>query len=278
MSVGGRNTITTLSLGHDDDGDIAAGAGAGDAMLMQGPIRCLCLHALCLWSLADDQSENAIVSLRRIYQTLGQPRFIADEIKAVDKILSGGKHPDLTYVIFEIGVAPIRKEVRLDIPLFDQELPYVTAEFPRLENRGHPLTCAVVIGKNKIDAMVICEMDAVIGRDFQSELPGIITRTLSSAILKATATKQFSDKAGDIGTVAGTMYQIFSTQADLRTWTSLPKSFAVARVKTPSDRRLTLFVGPQKNEVTVNKGEVNVVYLKGFAHGAPLKIHQFRLK
>jgi len=236
------------------------------------------LHALCLWSLADDQSENAIVSLRRIYQTLGQPRFIADEIKAVDKILSGGKHPDLTYVIFEIGVAPIRKEVRLDIPLFDQELPYVTAEFPRLENRGHPLTCAVVIGKNKSDAMVICEMDAVIGRDFQSELPGIITRTLSSAVLKATATKQLSDKAGDIGTVAGTMYQIFSTQADLRTWTSLPKSFAVARVKTPSDRRLTLFVGPQKNEVTVNKGEVNVVYLKGFAHGAPLKIHQFRLK
>ncbi|MED6315046.1 MAG: hypothetical protein VX704_08425 [Verrucomicrobiota bacterium] len=236
------------------------------------------LHALCLWSLADDQSENAIVSLRRIYQTLGQPRFIADEIKAVDKILSGGKHPDLTYVIFEIGVAPIRKEVRLDIPLFDQELPYVTAEFPRLENRGHPLTCTVVIGKNKIDAMVICEMDAVIGRDFQSELPGIITRTLSSAVLKATATKQLSDKAGDIGTVAGTMYQIFSTQADLRTWTSLPKSFAVARIKTPSDRRLTLFVGPQKNEVTVNKGEVNVVYLKGFAHGAPLKIHQFRLK
>ena len=236
------------------------------------------LHALCLWSLADDQSENAIVSLRRIYQTLGQPRFIEDEIKAVDKILSGGKHPDLTYVIFEIGVAPIRKEVRLDIPLFDQDLPYVTAEFPRLENRGHLLTCAVAIGKNKSNAMVICEMDAVIGRDFQSELPGIITRTLSSAVLKATATKQLSDKAGDIGTVAGTMYQIFSTQADLRTWTSLPKSFAVARVKTPSDRRLTLFVGPQKNEVTVNKGEVNVVYLKGFAHGAPLKIHQFRLK
>ena len=137
---------------------------------------------------------------------------------------------------------------------------------------------AVVIGKNKSDAMVICEMDAVIGRDFQSELPGIITRTLSSAVLKATATKQLSDKAGDIGTVAGTMYQIFSTQADLRTWTSLPKSFAVARIKTPSDRKLTLFVGPQKNEVTVNKGEVNVVYLKGFAHGAPLKIHQFRLK
>lgn len=236
------------------------------------------LHALCLWSLADDQRENAIVSLRRIHDTLGRPGFIADEIELVDEVLSGKKHPDLTYVIFETGVAPVRKEVRLDIPLFDRDLPYVAAEFPRLEHRGHPLTCAVAIGKTKTDATVICDMDAVIGRDFRSELPGMITRTLASAALKATATKEIGDKVGDIGTVAGTVYQIFSTQADLRTWTSLPKSFAVTRIETPADRKLTLLVGPQKSDVTVNTGRVNVVYVKGFAHGAPLKIHQFRLK
>ena len=121
-------------------------------------------------------------------------------------------------------------------------------------------------------------MDAVIGRDFRSELPGMFTRSLASAARMATATKKIGDKTGDIGTVLGTVYQVVSTQADLRTWTSLPKSFAVARVDTPADRKLTLFVGPQKSEVTVNTGRVNVVYVKGFAHGAPLKIHQFRLK
>ena len=236
------------------------------------------LYALCLWSQSDDQRENAIVSLRRIHDTLGQPDFIADEIELVDDVLSGEKHPDLTYVIFETGVAPIRKEVRLDIPLYDRDLPYVAAEFPRLENRGHLLNCAVAIGKTKTEATLICEMDAVVGRDFQSELPGMITRTLTSAALKATATKQFGDNSGDIGTVLGTVYQVVSTQADLRTWTSLPKSFAVTRVETPANRKLTLFVGPQKSEVTVNKGRVNVVYVKGFTHSAPLKIHQFRLK
>ena len=129
-----------------------------------------------------------------------------------------------------------------------------------------------------LDATVICNMDAVIGRDFRSELPGMITRTLASAALKATATTEIGDKVGDIGTMAGTVYQIFSTQADLRTWTSLPKSFAVTRIETPADRKLTLLVGPQKSDVTVNTGRVNVVYVKGFANGAPLKIHQFRLK
>ncbi|SVC39402.1 uncharacterized protein METZ01_LOCUS292256, partial [marine metagenome] len=43
-------------------------------------------------------------------------------------------------------------------------------------------------------------------------------------------------------------------------------------------RKLALLVGPQKSEVTVNTGRVNVVCVKSFAPGAPLKIQQFRLK
>jgi len=236
------------------------------------------LHALCLWSLADDQSENALVSLRRIYATLGSPPFISDEIKLVDRLLSDKNHSDLTYVIFETGVAPIRREIRLDIPLYDRDLPYVGAAFPRLEPRGNLISSSVATGKTKTDATMICEMDAVIGDDFRSELPGVIIRTIASAALKASTTKQAGDKNGDLGIIAGTVYQAFSTKADLRTWTSLPKAFAVTRVETPSNRKLTLLVGSQKSEIVVNNGQVSVVYVKGFAHGAPLKIHQFRLK
>ena len=236
------------------------------------------LHALCLWSLADDQSENALVSLRRINATLGSSPFISDEIKLVDKLLSDNNHPDLTYVVFETGVAPVRREIRLDIPLYDRDLPYIAAEFPRLEPRGHLISSSVAAGKIKTDATMICEMDVVIGQDFRSELPGIIIRTITSAALKASTTKQVGDKNGDLGIIAGTAFQIFSTKADLRTWTSLPKAFAVTRVETPNNRKLTLLVGSQKSEIVVNPGHVSVVYVKGFAHGAPLKIHQFRLK
>ena len=236
------------------------------------------LYALCLWSLADDQNENALVSLRRISATLGSPSFISDEIELVDKLLSDKNHSDLTYVIFETGVAPIRKEIRLDIPLYDRDLPYVGAAFPRLEPRGRLISSSVAIGKTKTDATRICDMDEVIGQDFRSELPGVIIRTIASAVLKASTTKQVGDKNNDLGIIAGTAYQIFSTKADLRTWTSLPKAFAVTRVETPNNRKLTLLVGSQKSEIIVNPGQVNVVYIKGFAHDAPLKIHQFRLK
>ena len=125
---------------------------------------------------------------------------------------------------------------------------------------------------------MICEMDEVIGRDFKTGLPGVIIRTVASAALKASATKNAGDKNGDLGKIAGTVYQIFSTKADLRTWTTLPKAFAVTRIETPNNRKLTLLVGSQKSEIIVNAGKVCVVYVKGFVDGAPLKIHQFKLK
>ena len=121
-------------------------------------------------------------------------------------------------------------------------------------------------------------MDAVVGRDFRTGLPAVIFRTLAASATKAAVAKKAKEESGDLGAIAGFLYQAAGAQADLRTWTTLPKEFRVCRVETPNDRRLTLLVGPQKSEVTVNTGRVNVVCVKSFAPGTPLKIQQFRLK
>ena len=236
------------------------------------------LHALCLWNLDTDDRENALVSLRRIHSTLGGPEFLASEIRFVDRLLGGAKHPDLTYVIFETGVAPIRREVRLDVPLRHEKVRYVAAAFPRLERRGRSAPAHVAIGETRYDATLICNMDAVVGRDFRTGLPAVIFRTLAASATKAAVAKKAKEESGDLGAIAGFLYQAAGAQADLRTWTTLPKEFRVCRVETPNDRRLTLLVGPQKSEVTVNTGRVNVVCVKSFAPGTPLKIQQFRLR
>jgi len=236
------------------------------------------LHALCLWSLAADGRENALVSLRRVHETLGRPAFLASEIEMVDRILSGAKHPELTYVIFETGGAPIRREVRLDVPLHDRNVPYIAAAFPRLEPRGNMTSAYVAIGESKHEATLICNMDAVVARDFRTGLPAVILRTLAASAAMAAISKKAREKSGDLGAIVGFLYQATGAQADLRTWTALPKAFRICRVETPSDRKLTLLVGPQKSEVSVNTGRVNVVCVKGFAPGTPLKIQQFQLK
>ena len=92
--------------------------------------------------------ENAIVSLRRIHDTLGGPEFIADEIELVDGVLSGNKHPDLTYVIFETGVARCG-EGSVSTSRCSTGICRMLLRISRLENRGHPLTCAVAIGETR---------------------------------------------------------------------------------------------------------------------------------
>jgi len=109
-------------------------------------------------------------------------------------------------------------------------------------------------------------------------LPAVILRTLAASAAKAAISKKAREKSDELGAIVGFLYQATGAQADLRTWTALPKAFRICRVETPSDRKLTLLVGPQKSEVSVNTGRVNVVCVKGFAPGTPLKIQQFQLK
>ena len=67
----------------------------------------------------DDQRENAIVSLRRIHDTLGGPEFIADEIE-LSMVCSPEttSRPDLCDLRDRRG--PAERE-RLDIPLSDRD-------------------------------------------------------------------------------------------------------------------------------------------------------------
>ncbi len=118
----------------------------------------------------------------------------------------------------------------------------------------------------------------MVGRVFRTELAAVIFRTLAAPATNGAISKKAREESGDLGAIAGFLYQAVGAQADLRTWTALPKAFHVCRVETPGDRKLALLIGPQKSEVTVNTGGINVVYVKSFAPGAPLKIHQFRVK
>ncbi|GIT78094.1 MAG: hypothetical protein Ct9H300mP32_4760 [Verrucomicrobiota bacterium] len=119
-------------------------------------------------------------------------------------------------------------------------------------------------------------MDAVVGRDFRTGLPAVIFRTLAASATKAAGAKKAKEESGDLGAIAGFLYQAAGAQADLRTWTTLPKGFRVCRVETPKDRRLRCSLAHKKAN-TVNTGRVNVVCVKSFAPGTPLKIQQFRL-
>ena len=241
-----------------------------------------------------DQSDlsRARDAFRFTLGTIGENKFIKQDLEMVDQALNGTPIPPTTYVIFETGCAPERGQLRIPIPLFlagVQNVPYVGATFPTLKKQEGQLLSLNISGAGTQETTVLlASMDNAVGQDFKNELPTIITKTLISATIKAAASYGInkSMEKQDIWAqlavkVALAIAQLAVDIADTRTWNTLPKEFQFCRIPTPPDRKIELS-GPNgelKTAVTIEEGTVNLVYVKSItATNYLLSVTQLKLK
>ena len=237
--------------------------------------------------------EHARKSFERVLGMIGENKYIRQDMETLQQVVSGKPIPATTYVFFETGQSPEREQIRIDLPLFiiTPGVPYVGAAFPKLKYRSDYISALNVSYDGKTEAaLLLSNMDAVVAREFKNELPTIITKTLIASAIKAGATYgayagvtkggKKNTGAGLAVLIAGAIYQVAMNQADLRTWTTLPKEFHFCRFPTPDDRKIELeppFSG-YKLPVSVNDGLINVVWVKSLNRGSPLLVSQFKLK
>lgn len=260
------------------------------------------LHGVYFMANAEGNSEveRAHLSLQRVATMVPGCMTVREDFAMIRKIRDeGAEIPELTYVIFETGQAPARMEERIDIPLFvvTDRLPYVGAAFPKLLFKRNYASNLVVsaAGREPVRTETVASMDNVIATDFDNALPEIVTRTLISMGIKATASYVLNETARHIyeqnsdepiyaliylGTLISTsVYSYSTTQADLRTWLTLPKEFQVARLETPPDRKLRLLAGQSPAvDLELIPGRVNVVYVRTTGVNTPLTVSQFDLR
>lgn len=234
-------------------------------------------------STGPSDTERAIKSLERV-GAMTKPELVAADVELA-KTGKGADTP-VTYVVFETGIAPWRIQHRIDVPtiIITPDVPYVGVAIPALS--FHPnaaKTLKVTAGGACAETQTLCDMDAVIGQEFKQALPAIIAKTLLSAAAKASAQyglRVASQNAGNWGAliqIAGVVYQVAVNNADLRTWSTLPKQFQVLRLNSPADRLLHLEAAGQRADVPLLQGKVNVVYVKSITPLAPLIVTQFVL-
>jgi hypothetical protein len=215
------------------------------------------------------------------------------------------KVPPVVYVIYETGVAPSRREVRINIPLFvvSNHVPWVVAAFPKLAYNRDAAPALILEsnapGYESVTTQPLVSMDAVIATDFKNEWPGVLTRTLISTGLKATiswianeaarrGTQNLSGNAAIVGgiirlsTYVGTAaYSVATTAADLRTWHTLPKEIQIARIPLPADGALRLrSANGSQTPLTLNlqPGVTNIVHVRATGNRSPLVVSTFPLR
>jgi len=235
--------------------------------------------------------ERARLALNRVKGMITDNPYITADCDLAEKMAAGSAQlPKLTYVIFETGMAPIREEVRLDIPLFivSRSVPYVGVAFPQLKFNGqfNPGLTVSATGTEPLKTALLCDMDSVIAQEFKNELPAIIAHTLISAGAKAAAqygiyaaTKK-NDTLSAIFEIAGVAYQYTTNRADLRTWVTLPKQFVFCRLITPDDRKLHIRSdgSGESLDIDLPPGQVTMVYVKSNSYGNHLLSNAFTLR
>jgi uncharacterized protein len=269
------------------------------------------LDGLYFMANASDASdlERARKSFERVAGFTGYEGCARQGLALVDDLMHGRPLPPTTFVIFETGCAPVRDQVRIDIPILVYRVSYVGAAFPTLVPQGdfQPFLTVTANGVN-YQTQTVADMDAIIALDFKNDLPVVIIKTIAATVTKAVgsyfansaANQQGGDVVGFLAQLATAAYQMAVNIADTRTWTTLPKEFQVCQIPTPADgkielstpngMRVSVVLGPgggAKNDLTPaggvqtslnSAGSLNVVHVKSITAGTPLLVSQFRLK
>ena len=140
-----------------------------------------------------------------------------------------------TWVVVENGQMPRRVEWRLDFPIgiFSgliremDNLSIVSIAIPKLQTIPAAYNQFVVNGEN-VD--MIADMDKIIEAEYSRALPGILTKALVSMAIKTIAQYQIGRAKGHTTAFFVGLLQAASTQADVRTWSAIPKNYHLAIV------------------------------------------------
>lgn len=223
---------------------------------------------------ADDRAIGADC-LRVCAEMLGGE---SDALNADAAASQNAQKPEgITYIVFEAGSAPERRQFRLDLPLYlaSRNLPHVSANFPYLKRREPcPPDPVAIAGGRRAQFETIADLDEIVEEEFYIELPTVIAKTVLSAAAKAAGQYFAARAAGDYGifvNVGMSVLQILANDADLRTWTTLPKKIKIARVPTPADGKIML----DNAQIQVNKKGVNIVYVKSTSSAGKKYVRAF---
>lgn len=266
------------------------------------------LDGLFFMANAADASdlERAHKSFERVASFAGDNDYVKQDLATVDDLINAKPLPPTTYVIFETGCAPVRDQIRIDIPIIISQVSYIGAAFPTLKLQGnYQPTLTVTANGTNYNTETVASMDGVVSLDFKNELPIVITKTIAATVTKAVAAyainqaaNQQSAELGLLSQIVTAGYQMAVNIADTRTWTTLPKEFQICRFPTPADGKIQLSTpnnmiipvtldSVAKNDLTStnsvpassNTGSlVSVIYVKSITTGTPLLVSQFKLK
>ena len=193
-----------------------------------------------------NDAEKAVFQLKRAYGMTESK--VARQLYDLAEMLASGKIgrerlENCVVVLFENGMGPAKEENRYEffIPFYDPV--YVGIALPVLveQEAAYP-HLTLLNGTQRIgQTSLLCSIDRLVASEFRKELPWIIAKEITTAVIKValqiTATETARKKNGDLAAflvgVSGSTISYCTTKADVLGWNLLPKEYQAALIPRP---------------------------------------------
>lgn len=210
------------------------------------------------YALSGDR-EKGLNKLKEAYAMTGNEVLEKDFNDYTNNVFN-----NRAWVIFENGLSATKEEFNIHLPLFlvTNKLKYAGVSFPKLKINSNALDSITVKGVKSVNTQKFADMDAVISTEFKKDLPNIQARSIASAIAKTIVQAQIEKRAGGIAGLFAAVYQAATTGSDTRIWSALPKSFQVASVQIPENRKIELNIGGKIKTIDVSGANNAIITVK----------------
>ncbi|MGO1749147.1 MAG: COG3014 family protein [Marinobacter sp.] len=245
------------------------------------------LHGLYFLANATGGSdyERAATSLKRVAQMKPESTVLKADADLATSLASGKQSlatlPPQVWVVYENGLGPALQESRFEVPLllarqgrpsfvyFGIALPKYTERAAVPGDIGMVNDVGEVIHTEKIS-----DMGTVIRTEMKERFAGVLTRAVSSAVIKAVLQREVAEQFGAIGQLGALVFTAATTHADLRGWQAMPNHWQAARMDRPENGIVTLLDnrGEILGDVDIPQQPFTLVYVKRPTRLAPVTV------
>lgn len=183
--------------------------------------------------------------------------------------------PDAGVVVFfyEQDYVDEKQSFQLSVPIpTSAGVTLVNITFPYYQEMTDCLVPLAIQNSNRQDLAeteLACDMQRLAAKDLSEQMPGIITRMVIRATLKAVAGHEMQEHMGVAAGLVATVAMAMLEQPDLRSWLLLPRYIQVARLELPAGEH-ELVLAPRSTlnmqqtvSVPVSAGKTTVVHTVG---------------
>jgi hypothetical protein len=176
------------------------------------------------------------------------------------------KMTDVLFLV-EAGSAPARKSTNFSFPVpTGRGIVSVSVAYPVIQPSNSPYISSIGVANTQVKTQPVVDFNVMARRALKDEMPAMLMRSATRAIVKGVVQDQAQKKLGLLGGLVTAAASIVTEQADDRMWRMLPERVYVARAYLPPGTHKISIDGRELPEPVVIDGQYALVPVRVYTN------------